>query len=179
MKEFGNKAFKASDVALGIEKYQKALRYLNEYPSSTAADTAGAEGDEKGGEAKAAELDRQLALLRFTCHSNSALLHNKLSQYEEAKGSADKAIGLVSGEKGWKPAKGAEAVGSSERAKAYFRRAVAKRGLKDDDEAIRDLEEAQRLMPGDAGVAKELEAARKKVRDADKKEKAAFKKFFD
>lgn len=173
MKEYGNKAFKSSDLSLGLDKYQKALRYLNEYPSSTAADSQGDDGEEK-----AKELDVQLASLRFTCHSNSALLQNKLGQYEDAKSSGDKALAVIAGEKGWKPNKGSDNIGDAERAKAYFRRAVAKRGLKDEDDAIKDLEEAQKLMPGDGGIAKELEDAKRKQREADAKEKKAFKKFF-
>src|SRR5215471_5526949 len=34
LKEFGNKAFKSGNVELGLEKYQKGLRYLNEYPET-------------------------------------------------------------------------------------------------------------------------------------------------
>ena len=174
VKEFGNKAFKSSDLVLGIEKYQKALRYLNEYPSATAADAEGEKGEEN-----AAALDRQLASLRFACHSNSALLHNKLAQYDEAKSSGDKAIAVVAGEKGWKASKGADAIGSAERAKAYYRRAMAKNGLKDEDDAIKDLEEALKLKPDDAGIAKDLEGLRKKLREADAKQKKAYKRFFD
>jgi peptidyl-prolyl isomerase D len=38
LKDFGNKAFKAGDVETGIEKYQKGLRYLNEYPAANEND---------------------------------------------------------------------------------------------------------------------------------------------
>ena len=173
MKDYGNKAFKSSDLPLGIEKYQKALRYLNEYPSATAADTDGDAGKEK-----AAELDASLTTLRFSCHSNSALLHNKLGHFEDAKASGDKAVAVIAGEKGWTANKGAEAIKEPERAKAYFRRAVAERGLKNDDAAIKDLEVAHKLLPSDGAIEKELEAARKKVREQDAREKKAFKKFF-
>ncbi|KAK7879768.1 peptidyl-prolyl cis-trans isomerase cpr6, partial [Exophiala xenobiotica] len=32
LKDMGNKAFKEGHVQLGLDKYQKALRYLREYP---------------------------------------------------------------------------------------------------------------------------------------------------
>ena len=85
---------------------------------------------------------------------------------------------MIAGEKGWKANKGADAIKEPERAKAYFRRAVAERGLKNDDAAIKDLEEAHKLLPNDGAIERELEAARKKVREQDAREKKAFKKFF-
>lgn len=169
VKDFGNKAFKGGDLQLGLEKYEKALRYLNEYPKANDTD----ENQD--------ELNMQITTLRFTLHSNSALLHNKLGQYAEAIKSGDNALTLVGeGDKpGWEPAKGADAIGKPEQGKALYRRALAKRGLKDDEAAAQDLVAAAKLIPGDAAIAKELAAAKKKLTDADKKEKAAFKKFFD
>ena len=168
VKEYGNKAFKGGDLQLGLEKYLKALRYLNEYPKATETDT---NKDEK---------KAQITALRFTLHSNSALLHNKLGEYADAVKSGDSALALVGYSKtGWEAVEGADAVGKPEQGKAMFRRALAKRGLKDDEEAIKDLEIAAKLVPGDAAITKELAVAKKKVEDAKKKENAAFKKFFD
>jgi peptidyl-prolyl isomerase D len=42
-----------------------------------------------------------------------------------------------------------------------------------------DLEEAKALVPGDAAVVRELEAARKRVRERREREKKAFRNAFD
>ncbi|MCJ1254038.1 peptidyl-prolyl cis-trans isomerase cpr6 [Lignoscripta atroalba] len=151
LKEYGNKAFKAGDISLGLDKYQKGLRYLNEYPAALDGDPP--------------ELAHQLTNIRFTLHSNSALLQNKLKAYDDAEKSASNALDLGS-------------IPDNDKAKAYYRRALAKAGLKDDEEAIKDLEAASKLAPGDVAITKELATVKKRAADREKKEKAAFKKFF-
>lgn len=136
---------------LALDKYQKGLRYLNEYPIAADEDPP--------------ETADQLKTIRFALHSNSALLQNKLKAYEDAKTSASHALDI----KGIAPA---------DQAKAHYRRAVAMVGLKDDEEALKDLEAASKLAPGDPAITKELVAVKKKAADAAAKEKAAFKKFF-
>lgn len=152
MKEYGNKAFKAGDLDLAIEKYQKGLLYLKKYPEP---------GDEDP-----PELGQQLKTVSFSLHSNSALLQNKVKAFEDAFDSATRAIEI-------------EGIAAADRAKAYYRRALANVNLKDDEQAIADLEEALRLAPGDPSIVKELGIVKKKVADKVKKEKAAYKKFFD
>ena len=114
------------------------------------------------------ELSKQLTHLRFTLHSNSSLLQIKLKAYEAAQHSADNALELGEGE-----------VSKQDRAKASYRKALALLGLKDDEEAVKSLETAQKLAPGDAAISKELGAAKKKAAEHAKKEKAAYKKFFE
>ena len=152
LKEFGNKAFKANDPNLALTKYQKGLRYLHEYPEALPEDPP--------------ELSKGLTHIRFTLHSNSALLQIKLKDFAEALKSADNALEL--GE-----------VSDQDRAKASYRRALALLGLKDDEEAVKSLETAQRLAPGDVAISKELNAAKKKAAEHAQKEKAAYKKFFE
>lgn len=154
LKDMGNGAFKAGNLELGIEKYQKGLRYLNEYPEAN-------ENDPK-------ELDAQLKGVRFTLHSNSALLANKLKRFAEGQKWAGYAIEAL-------PPDAKEA----DQAKAYFRKGVAELGLKDEEEALKDLEKASKLAPGDAAISKELAGVKKAVKDRETKEKKAFKKFFD
>ena len=150
LKEHGNKAYKAGDARLGLEKYHKGLRYLHNFDSED-ADQAVAE---------------QVRGLRCTLLTNAALLENKLKLHEDAKKSASEALAL-------------SGTSSTEKAKAHFRRAQAEVGLKDDEEALKDLEEAAKLAPGDAAITKELAAVKKKAQEQIRKEKAAFKKFFD
>lgn len=151
LKDYGNKAFKSGDLNLALDKYQKGLRYLNEDPEPDKDDPP--------------ELPKQLTAVRFTLHSNSALLQNKLKFYEEALKSATMALEQ-------------EGIADSDRAKALYRKGMASQGLKDDDQAIKDLEEALKLAPGDAAITKELSAIKKKVAEQSKKEKAAYQKFF-
>lgn len=167
IKDFGNTAFKAGNFALAIEKYAKAFRYLSENPVAN------------DDEVDAKVLNAKAAKIRFAVHCNTALQYIKLNDYKQAVESADKAVELVKGMKGWDPAKGSEAVTSKELARAYYRRGLAKRGLKDDEGAIEDLAEAVKLQPEDGVAIRELREVRKKVVDQDKRDKAAFKKFFD
>lgn len=150
LKEFGNTAFKAGKLNLGLDKYQKGLRYLNEDLDLSS---------------ESEETKKTLNALRFTLNSNSALLSNRLKSYEEAARSATFALevpGITDVEKG----------------KALYRRAVAEVALKDEDSALRDLEEASKLVPGDAAVTKELTGVKRMAAERAKKEKAAYSKFF-
>ncbi|KAL9005481.1 MAG: hypothetical protein Q9188_001759 [Gyalolechia gomerana] len=152
LKDFGNKAFKIGDLNLALDKYQKGLRYLNELPEPDEDDPP--------------ELSKQLTAIRFTLHSNSALLQNKLKSYEDAQKSATIALEQAD-------------VAGPDRAKAFYRKGLASLGLKDEDQAVKDFEEALNLAPGDAAITKELSAVKKKLAEQAKKEKAAYKKFFE
>jgi peptidyl-prolyl isomerase D len=135
---------------LGLDKYQKGIRYLNEDPDL---------------ENEPVETKKQLDALRFTLNSNSALLSNKLKDFNEGLRSASAALDVAN-------------ITDAERAKALYRRAIAEVGLKDEDAALKDLEEANKLIPGDAAVVKELAEVKKRATERAKKEKAAYSKFF-
>lgn len=148
----GNTAFKAQDLKLGIEKYQKALRYLHEYPAPLDTDPA--------------DLFPKLNALKVTVYSNCALLQNKLNQYPEALESASRALDV-------------DGISDKDKAKAYFRRAQAKIGKKGDEEALKDLNEAIKYAPGDAGIVRELDATKKRVAARKEKEKKAYANAFN
>lgn len=150
LKGFGNTAFKANNLTLGLEKYQKGLRYLNEDPDL---------------ENEPPETKKTLDALRFTLNSNSALLANKLKEFTEGLRSAEAAL-VVNG------------ISDAEKAKALFRAAIAQIGLKDEDSALKRLEEADRLVPNDPAVVKELKAVKKAAAERAKKEKALYSKAF-
>jgi peptidyl-prolyl isomerase D len=150
LKGYGNTAFKANNLQLGLEKYQKGLRYLNEDPDL---------------ENEPPETKKALDALRFTLNSNSALLANKLKDFSEGLRSAEAALQV-------------KGITDAERAKALFRAAIAQIGLKDDDAALKGLEEADRLVPNDAAVVKELKAVKKAAAERAKKEKALYSKAF-
>lgn len=149
-KAYGNAAFKAGDLVVGLDKYQKGLRYLNEdLGAKEVTDDARAEMD----------------ALRFSLNSNAALLNIKLQAWDDAIHSADAAL-AVPGAKG------------AEKSKALYRRGLAYVRLKDEEAAIKDLEEAHKLVPGDQVVLKELNSVKQKAAARTAKEKAAYKKFF-
>ncbi|PNY28406.1 Peptidyl-prolyl cis-trans isomerase D [Tolypocladium capitatum] len=149
-KDFGNKAFKAGKLGVGLEKYEKGLRYLNEEPDLNDEPPA---------------TKQSLDALRFSLNNNSALLSNKLESWDEATRFATSAIAVVG-------------TSDADRAKAYFRRGYASVRAKDEDGALRDLEEAHRLAPNDGVVTNELNLVKKKAVARAAKEKAAYKKFF-
>jgi peptidyl-prolyl isomerase D len=151
-KEFGNKAFKAGDIAVALEKYEKGIRYLNEDP----------ELDDEPADTKS-----KIDALRAALESNAALMSIKLSSWDDAVRHARNAIDI-----------GGEKLSDKDKAKALYRRGLAYARQKDEDNAIKDLEAAKKLAPEDAAIQTEL-ANIKKVKAARlAKEKAAYSKFF-
>ncbi|TQS32625.1 hypothetical protein Golomagni_07054, partial [Golovinomyces magnicellulatus] len=150
-KEFGNKAFKSGDLNLGLEKYEKGLRYINEEPDL----------DEEPPATKQA-----LDALRFSLNNNSALLSMKLEAWDDCVRFATSALGVAGTQ-------------DSDRAKALYRRGFANVRVKDEEAALKDLELASKLAPSDGLVANELKTVKAKASARAAKEKAAYKKFFD
>lgn len=150
-KDFGNKAFKAGNIAIGLGKYEKGLRFLNEEPDLN---------DEAPATKKSFEA------LRFSLNNNAALLSIKQEAWEETIRYATSALAVAD-------------MPETDRAKAFYRRGFAHARAKDEDSAIKDLEEVRRLAPGDSLVFNELNAVKTKAAARAAKEKAAFKKFFD
>lgn len=151
-KDFGNKAFKSGDLSLALEKYEKGLRYLNEDPDL----------DEEPATTKPA-----LDAIRFTLNNNAALMNMKTKSWADCARNASAALAVAS------------AVAPADKAKALFRRGLASINLKDEEAAIKDLEEAHKLAPDSDQVAAELKAVKAKASARLAKEKAAYKKFFD
>lgn len=149
-KDFGNKAFKAGDLSVALDKYQKGLRYLNEDPSL---------------DGEPADSKDKLEVLRISLNSNAALMSLKLSAWEDTIRSADGALAVAS-------------ITGKDKAKALYRRGFAQVRLKDEDAALQSLEEARKLAPEDAAINKELAAIKQAVAARLAKEKAAYKKFF-
>lgn len=158
-KDFGNKAFKAGDLNLGLEKYQKGLRYINEEP-----DLDSFPDDQK------ATLKAQLEALRFSLNNNSALLNIKLEAWEDAVRSAESALNVAE--------KKEAQIKEADIAKALYRRGLALVHLKDEETALKDLESAHKLVPGDAAITNELNSVKQRFAARSAKEKAAYKKFF-
>jgi peptidyl-prolyl isomerase D len=149
-KEFGNKAFKAGDLSVALDKYQKGLRYLNEDPDL---------------EKETDETKSKLEALRFSLNNNSALMNLKQQNWEDTIRSAENALAVAN-------------VSDKDKAKALYRKGYAQVRVKDEDEALQSLEAAKKLAPEDAAVNAELAAVKKAAAARIAKEKAAYKKFF-
>jgi peptidyl-prolyl isomerase D len=177
LKDIGNKAFKAGDVAAALGKYLKGVRYLDEADDPPAQGPLDASSDEEEGPGfldkdpppaplpPAEVLSKQMDTLRFTLLSNAALMQVKQDEWAGAIKSASAALAVDD-----QPA--------AARAKALYRRALARSGRKADAEALADLEEAMGLAPGDAGIAREEQVVRKRLAERKKKEQQAYSKFF-
>lgn len=151
LKEMGSKAFKAGDLELGVQKYQKGLRYLHEYPEPQDNDPP--------------EMGDQLRSLKVALHSNSALLQLKLKEFSDAEKSASNALAVPG-------------IKDADKGKALYRRALARNGLKNEEDAVKDLEAALKLVPGDAAIKNELDSVKKRAAARRQKEKTAYSKAF-
>jgi len=151
IKGTGNQAQKGGEVALALAKYQKALRYLQEYPTPLEGDPA--------------DMQQQLNKLKIALYNNSCQMQLKSQKYKDASSSADKAMGI-------------EGITNADRGKALFRKALAAKETKNEDEALTYLEEASKLVPNDTGIKNELAAVKKASADRKAKEKKAYSKAF-
>lgn len=153
IKGFGNKALTDGNAETSIEKYQKAIRYLNSYTSSTSDVEA--------------DLKQKLDALKFTLNNNLAQGGNKAKRYQEAQKWATTAINSVNTN-----------TTDLDKSKAYFRRGQARVGQKDYEEAINDYEEAAKLAPDNKAVKAELTRAKSAIKQSEQREKSTMKKFF-
>ncbi|KAK5168162.1 peptidyl-prolyl cis-trans isomerase cpr6 [Saxophila tyrrhenica] len=152
VKGMGSQAFKGGDAKLALGKYQKAIRYLQEYPTPLEGDPA--------------DMAQQLSRLKIALYNNCCQMQLKLQQYRDAAGSADKAIGV-------------EGITDGDKGKALYRKALAAKETRNEEEALRCLEEAGRLVPGDGAVQRELAEVKKKAAERKAKERKAYAKMFD
>lgn len=146
LKGYGNTAFKAQDIETALDKYQKGLRYLHEYPEPLDSDPP--------------ELGQQLDSLKISLHLNSAQCYLKQDNWDRAEFSTTAALEI-------------DGITDVEQGKAYYRRALAKAGAKNDEEAIKDLKEAQTHVKGDKAIDSELAKLKKRMADAEQKQKKA------
>ena len=169
IKAYGNTAFKASDLPAGLEKYEKALRYLDHSPTADELDAPTKSATESE------STFAQQAALRFALLNNTSMLHLKSHSPADALEAADKALRLADSSK--KRGEGGM-IGDAERAKAQFRAAQALVELKDDEAAVERLKLAAELAPEDGAVRKELEVVQGRMRRKAEREREGYRKFF-
>jgi peptidyl-prolyl isomerase D len=151
LKDIGTKAFKQGNTALALKKYLKGVRYLNEYPEPAETDPP--------------ELAAKLSALKFSLYNNAALMQYKLNDYDGAIKSSTSALAVKDAT-------------DEQKGKAYYRRAVAKAGKKNEEDALEDIVAASKLVPNDAAVKTELAKLKRTAAEKRQKEKAAYSKFF-
>ncbi|KAI8844944.1 peptidyl-prolyl cis-trans isomerase [Chytridium lagenaria] len=148
------------------EKYQKAVRYLNELNPSP-----------EDIKELTFEHKKQYFLIKVSSLLNTAMSHLKLQKWQLAVNDATKVLDLHTTLSG--RTDGLETLVSvQDLTKARFRRGQAKAGLKEFEAAIADLAEAAKLSPEDKMVARELALAHKAIKDRAEKEKRAYAKMF-
>ncbi|KDN34580.1 hypothetical protein RSAG8_12339, partial [Rhizoctonia solani AG-8 WAC10335] len=153
IKTVGTKLHKEGQLELALEKYQKAIRYLDVHPFLPAGqDTPNLQG----------EYNTILTALLL----NSALAAIKTHKPSVALAATTRALGL-------KPE-----IGASDKGKAYYRRALAHSLHHEEDDAEADLNEALKIVPGDEAIKAELAKVQQKKKEKREKEKKAFKGLF-
>lgn len=147
LKAIGTTQFKTGKKQLALAEYRKALRYAYEY-------------DVDQGHA----LFNSVETLKISLYLNAALLENQLGQYKDADKDASAVL--------HRPL-----ATESDKAKAYFRRAQARKNLKDYEGAQADLDEAATFLV-DAGITREKQEVQALVRQEVQRKKAQYAKFF-
>lgn len=170
LKQIGNAQFKEKKFEKAVEKYKKALLYLNVSANDCAAacadqccpenDSSDSESDSENGEKtevemKSAEKQKEVSTQEAAIFLNLSMCYLNMSNNSEAASAANRAIKA-----------------DPSNAKGYFRLARALTGSKDYDEALNHISKAVELAPEDKGVLKEqhnIKLLQKKHREAEKK----------
>lgn len=161
LKSIAGKAFSEGKWALALEKYQKAVRYLDVHPR-----LPDSHADNKA-------LAQEYYYLRNPLQLNAALCALKCEPP-----SSELAVKLTTAvlERAGGDMPGAPTV--QDITKAHFRRAMALGSLRREEDAMQDIAAALKLAPSDAGILREKAAieARQQARLA--KQRAAYSKMF-
>ncbi|KAG5718813.1 Peptidyl-prolyl cis-trans isomerase D [Termitomyces sp. T112] len=156
IREIGNKLFKEGKIEEALFKYQKSIRYLDVHPILP--------------EDAPSELRDSYDALLAPLLLNSALA--AIRSQPTSSQNAEVAIKCTT------RALDRLELNTADKAKALYRRALAKVVQKDEDEAEKDLVEASKLVPEDGAIAGELAKVRQRKKEKREKEKKAFKKMF-
>ncbi|OCH83738.1 peptidyl-prolyl cis-trans isomerase [Obba rivulosa] len=153
VREVGNRLFRAGQVEEALQKYQKALRYLDFHPVLP--------------EDAPPELKDSWDALLAPLLLNSALAALKVGGPANAKiaiANTDRALGMQ--------------LNDADKAKALYRRALAHVTLKEEDAAEEDLVQASQLVKDDKAILGELEKVQQRKREFREKQRKAYKKLF-
>ncbi|XP_077387918.1 peptidyl-prolyl cis-trans isomerase D [Festucalex cinctus] len=149
IKKIGNNLFKSQDWNAAVNKYGKALRYL---------EMCGEVLEDEGEESPA---QKKLQPAVLSCYLNTAACKLKLQMWQEAVDSCNEALELDKGN-----------------TKALFRRAQAWQGLKEYSQAMSDLKAAQGIAPEDKAISNEMKRVQLQVQQEKEREKKIYAKMF-
>jgi len=103
--------------------------------------------------------------LKISCYLNKAAAELKLSDYEAVEKDTSMVLEM-------------DGLTETDKAKALYRLGVARGRLGKTEEALLNLEEAQKLSPNDPGISKEIATVKKRVAELKAKEKQMYSKMF-
>lgn len=168
LKTIANVRFAKGDHAVALEKYLKAMRYLQLHPvlpDDTPEPTRTAWYTLK----TSVQLNASLAALKSTPPQPRVAI-SQATAVVQFLNSAQATS--------WDPTPEADAKRKADLAKAFYRRALAYGVSKDDDRADADLKRAADLAPTDPGIKKEQSALAKRREAKVKAQRAAYSKMF-
>ncbi len=178
LKALGGKYFAKQEYEPALEKWQKAQRYLAVHPIMP--------DNVKGTDPKFEDdyynlktpLQLNSALCALKLHKPPTSADLQLAEKETTSVLTRLNAAALDGLAPEEVAKQVAAPTRAELAKAYYRRALAKIAGKRLDDAEKDLAEALRFAPEDAGIRKEKASVATKRAEAIKKQRAAYSKMF-
>ncbi|PSK40627.1 hypothetical protein C7M61_000275 [Candidozyma pseudohaemuli] len=149
IKNAGGELFKQGELQKALFKFKKALRYVMEFFPDP--------DEEPDFYQKYMDLKKKIYL-------NLSLVTLKLKQYSRCLDYCEYLSEM--------------SLSQQEKAKTLFRAGSAKIELRKYKEAISSLEEAQKLVPDDAAIPKEISKAQELLDQSKKAERAKYSKFF-
>lgn len=148
LKALGTEQFKSKNIEVALAKYRKAIKYAYHYDVETTH-----------------ALYSDFQKLKVSLWLNIALLNLQLNRFEATVKAADSVLSL-------------DLATPAEQAKAYYRRGVARKNLKDLEAALADLTEAESRMPQDGGIIADKKAVEALLAKKKQSQRAAYSKFF-
>ncbi|GAB1526254.1 peptidyl-prolyl cis-trans isomerase cpr6 [Rhizoctonia solani] len=152
IKEVGTRLHKEGKLELALDKYQKAIRYLDVHPVMP--------------QDAPPHTREEFTALLTPLLLNSALAAIKVNKASVALAATTRALALQ------------PEIAANDKGKAYYRRALAHSLQHDEDEAEADLKEALNIVPGDEAIKNELAKLQQRKKEKREKEKKAFKGLF-
>ncbi|KAG8936352.1 peptidyl-prolyl cis-trans isomerase cpr6 [Tulasnella sp. 419] len=156
IRQVANNFFKAGKIEEALDKYQKAIRYLDVHPVLP---------DSTSPEVKQAYKALYVPLLLNLALSATKL--NTAHNADQAIKATTRVLNLPD-----------VTLTPTDKGKALYRRALAKILLKQVDEAEEDLTEAAAVVPGDDAIKKLLATLKDKKKEKKEKEKKAYRNLF-
>jgi len=183
LRALGNTAFGKQDYIFAIEKWQKALRYLDVHPTIDPA-VSPQLAKEYNVLRTALQLNSALCALKlpspkpgFALHACDVVIERLSSRAVALQGSGPEAAAAAAWESDL-PTPSPTAPFATELAKAYYRRALAKVIIKDEEGADADLTMALKYAPEDAGIKKEKVAVQARQEKKKAAQRKAYSKMF-